>query len=318
MTPEVTSHPWSEESLFTKARLYVELMKTYTTDEWQFGFWSALSLELLARAALAHISPVLLADNKSWRNLAYALGEELTAKKFSPKSLSTGEVFSRLEELVPAFDEEIRGFCAEHTNRRNSELHSGELSFANLGTSEWLPRFYFACEVILKSMDKEFKNFFLDPAEAKQMVDSLKDAASSEVQKDINAHKQIWSNKDTSEQSTAFQQAMAWAIRKAGHRVSCPSCNSQALLQGKPSGAVTTEVSRGEVIQRQTLLPSSFECIACGLRITGFSKLSAGGLGNAFTGQSTYTAAEFFRLFTEDELEEARNEYPEYEPDFND
>lgn len=318
MTPAVTRHPWSEESLFTKARFYVELMETHTANEWQFGFWSALSLELLARAALAHISPVLLADNASWRNLAYALGESPTAKKFSPKSLPTREVFSRLAELVPGFNNEIHSFCANHTERRNSELHSGELSFAHLGTSEWLPQFYFACEEILKSMDKELKDLFSTPAEAKQIIDSLKDSAANEVTKDINAHKQVWSNKDNSEQSEASQQAMAWATRKAGHRVSCPSCNSQALLQGNPSGAVATKVRKDEVIQRQTLLPSSFECIACGLRITGFSKLSAGGLGNAFTKESTYTAADFFRLYTEDELEEARNEFPEYEPDFND
>ncbi len=90
--------------------------------------------------------------------------------------------------------------------------------------------------------------------------------------------------------------------------MNCPSCNSKALLQGIPSGTVTTEVSGEEVIQRQTLLPSSFKCIACGLHISGLSKLSACGLGNAFNEKSTYTAAEFFNLYTEDEL---------YEPDFN-
>ena len=71
------------------------------------------------------------------------------------------------------------------------------------------------------------------------------------------------------------------------------------------------------MVERQTLSPSSFECIACGLRISGFSKLSACGLGNAFSAKSTYTAAEFFGLYTEDELEDARNEPPPYEDDFN-
>ena len=65
------------------------------------------------------------------------------------------------------------------------------------------------------------------------------------------------------------------------------------------------------------MLPSSFECIACGLRISGLSKLSVCGLADAYTAKSTYSAAEFFSLYTEDELEEARNEMPEFEEDFN-
>ena len=65
------------------------------------------------------------------------------------------------------------------------------------------------------------------------------------------------------------------------------------------------------------MLPSSFECIACGLRISGISKLSACGLGDAFTKTSKLSVAEFFGLYTEDELEEARAERPP-EPDFND
>jgi len=81
---------------------------------------------------------------------------------------------------------------------------------------------------------------------------------------------------------------------------------------------VTTSIVEDEdVIQKQTMLPSAFECIACGLKISGFSKLSACGLGDAFSEKTIYTAAEFFNLHTEDELEDARNEMPEYEPDFN-
>ena len=73
-------------------------------------------------------------------------------------------------------------------------------------------------------------------------------------------------------------------------------------------------------MQKQTMLPSSFECIACKLKISGFSKLAACGLGDAFTATSTFSPAEFFGLYTEQELEEARAEGagPQWEPDFND
>lgn len=67
------------------------------------------------------------------------------------------------------------------------------------------------------------------------------------------------------------------------------------------------------------MLPSSFECVACGLKISDLSKLSACGPGDAFTATSTSSPAEFFGLHTEDELDEARavSYEPEWEPDFN-
>ena len=67
------------------------------------------------------------------------------------------------------------------------------------------------------------------------------------------------------------------------------------------------------------MLPSSFECTACGLRISGLSRLAACGLGDAFTATSTRSVAEFFGLHSDEELEEARAEAaePEYEEDFN-
>ena len=317
MSPPVVGHAWSEEALFAKAKFYVQSMESHTFNDWEHGFWSALGLECLLRAALAHISPVLLADNREWRNLAHALGKGPTVKKFTPRSLSTREVISRLAELCPAFSEEIRGFCAEHGERRNAELHSGEVVFAHLGTSVWLPKFYFACQGILKLMGKQMEDLFSKVEEAEQMVVSHNDAAASAVKQDIKAHKQVWSNKNDAEREAASLEARTWAMRHAGHRVSCPSCDSQALLQGSPNGAVKTTVVGDEVVQKQSQLPSSFECIACGLRITGFSKLSACGLGNAFTGTSTYRVADYFNLYTEDDLEEARYQTPEYEEDFN-
>lgn len=74
-----------------------------------------------------------------------------------------------------------------------------------------------------------------------------------------------------------------------------------------------------EIVQRQAMLPTSFECIACGLKIIGLSRLSACGLGDAFVSKSTFTPAEYFELYTEDDLAEAKEaSRPDFEMDFND
>jgi hypothetical protein len=301
-----TQHAWSSEALFNKALLYVGEMQRYIATDWQFGFWSSLSLEHLARAALANVSPMLLANGKDWRNIYYALGHPATAKRFTPISVTTNAVLSILGEVLSDFTEELIDFCATHCFRRNAELHSGEEVFVSLGTSEWLPKYYASCRVLLQSMGKGLEDLFDDPKTAEEMIASLQDIAAKAVARDIEAHKQIWQDKKPDEREASLAQAVAWATRRTGHRTKCPACGSPALIHGSSQGVVTTEVSEDVIVQRQTMLPSSFQCVACDLKISGLSKLSACGLGDAFTGTSTVSAADFFGLHTDEELEEAR------------
>lgn len=42
----------------------------------------------------------------------------------------------------------------------------------------------------------------------------------------------------------------------------CPPCNSPRLLDDDPIGTVYTSIEDDEVIQRQGMLPSKFECVA--------------------------------------------------------
>ena len=329
MTASIESHPWSRDACLEKARYYLQLMEDSTADEWQFGFWSALSLELLARAALAHISPSLLADSKDWRNIEYSLGRAPTAKRFTPRSISTTEVLARLKEIIPELNEEILGFCSQHADKRNAELHTGELAFASYKTSLWLSKFYLTCKVLLASMGQELSSFVRDADAAEELISSLSEAAAKAVTQDIAAYAKVWQDKTPEEKDEAALAATAWATRQSGHRVECPACKSQALVHGKPGGSVVSRLSEDEVEEKQSVIPASFECIACGLRIGGFSKLSACGLGDAFTSTSRYTPAEFFGLYSEDNLEEARSEGYEvgleegrgetsnFEPDWN-
>ena len=320
MSPQVAQHPWSAEALFNKTLVYVGEMERLTADDWRFGLWSSLSLELLARAAVANISPALLASGKDWRNVHYALGHPPSKKDFKPNSLLTREIFAMLNELLPEFNKESLDFCVLHCANRNAELHTGEERFAGLNRSEWLPKYYAACDVLLKSMGKTLNDLFDDPEAADQMILALKDTAAKAVEKDIDDCKKIWEQKSPSEQQQALAQAATWATRHSGHRVNCPACGSPALTKGTGWGTVSSEINddSGLIVQRQTMLPSSFECIACGLKITGFSKLSAHGLGDPFTDTTRTSAAEYFDLHTEEELEEARaSAEPEFEEDFN-
>jgi hypothetical protein len=319
LNANVTQHPWSADALFNKALLYVGEMERLTADDWRFGLWSSLSLELLARAALANISPTLLANGKDWRNINYALGNPSTKGGFKPVSEVMAEILLMLSESLPDFSKELHNFCALHCGHRNAELHTGEERFSGIKASEWLAKYYAACDVLLKSMGKTLDDLFDDPKTAQEMIQALQDTAAKAVGQEIHNHEQLWLQKSSDDQKIALAQATAWATRHAGHRSTCPACGSPAIVKGTGSGAVSTEIDDdGDIIQRQTMLPSSFECIACGLKIAGFSKLSACGLGETFTARSMSSAAEFFNLHTDEELEEALTlAEPDFEEDNN-
>lgn len=201
-----------------------------------------------------------------------APGRDPTQKKFTPTSISAKEVFTRLNELVPAYNKEMAGFCAEHADRRNSELHSGDLAFTSPAPSEWLPRFYLSCRLLLESMDRTLSDFVSDEHSAQAMIASFEDAAAKAVQQDINAHRQVWLNKDAEEQKNASLAAAAWATRQKGHRVPWPACDSPALLFGSPSGKVTTKIDADRVVQQQTMLPGHFHVVRVVWRLIPLSQ----------------------------------------------
>lgn len=252
MTAAPTQHAWSSEALFSKALLYVAEMERYTADDWQFGLWASLNLELIARACLSHISPTLLADGKEWRNIHHALGHPPTSLKFKPTSADISKALSILHEIVPEFTKELSDSCGKLCSLRNAELHSGEEAFAGLGTSSWLPQYYASCRVLLESMGKNLGDLFDDPKTAEDLITSLKDTAAKAVQQDIKAHKEIWEGKSSEEQAASLAQATSWASRHVGHRTKCPACDSPSLIHGSSHGPVTTDIGDDMVVQRQT------------------------------------------------------------------
>jgi hypothetical protein len=309
-TPQPLAHGWSKDALLAKAQRYAEVMLSHPQDDWRFAFWSTLLLELLARAALSNISPVLLADSKDWNNTYHALGFTPKATKFVPKSQDITSVLTRLREILSAFRPELEGFSIVHMSRRNEELHSGTSAFDGVSSSSWLPSFYEACEVLLQSIGSSLK-LFLGKDHAKvatAMIAASRDDAAKAVLKSVQAHKTVWENKKKEEQARLIAQAETWATRHEGHGVKCPACGSNALVFGLPSAAPLKSIKGDEITETQQFLPTKFECVACGLKISGYSQLNACGLGDTYKATVVYDAADYYA---------PQDEFPEYEPDYN-
>ena len=308
--PAEVPRVWDSGALAAKAQRYIEAMLEISRDSWQFGLLSSLALELLARAALSKISPALLADPADWNNLYYALGHTPTTKKFAPKSIIVTEALRRLNEILPEFDSELEGFCKIHIGRRNAELHSADASFDGVRQSAWLPTYYRSCSVLLESIGSSLEEFLGDNefVVAQKLIDAAADDTAKAVSGTIKSHQTVWSAKEEEERTQLARQASLWAIKHVGHRVQCPACGSIAIVTGEAISTPDMTLQDDVITERQQYLPSRFECIACGMKITGLSHLSAGGLGDAYTRTQMYDATEYYA--PEDEMQE-------WEPDYN-
>lgn len=305
------THPWSKDALFCKAQLYAQEMYKYPRVDWRFGLTSTFVLEFLARAALANISPTLLADSKDWHNLYYALGKTPKAQRFIPKSINISEVFLRLRDSIPTFTKELEGFAAQHINRRNEELHAGSTPFRDLSTN-WLGRFYETSDVLIKSFGEDLALLTgKDEANlAGHLIAASKDESAKTANKAIAIQKMAWTSKNEDDQNKLVAQASVWATRQAGHRVCCPACGNPALVSGDPISEPIRRLDGDLIIETQEYLPSRFECIACGLKIAGLSQLDACELSAIYKSTYTYDAAEYYTPVDEYQgFEDDNNEY---------
>jgi hypothetical protein len=289
------NHPWSRDALLAKAQRYAQEMLALSADEWKFGLTSTFVLEYLARAAVANISPALLAEHKDWNNIYFAIGRTPTAPKFVPRSLDVSAVFRNLRDIVPSFTPEQEGFAAQHLNRRNEELHTGATPFDGVRPG-WIAPFYQTCQILLESMGETLTLLFgkEHAKSAAQMISASLDQSAKAVIKSIAAHRTVWEGKGATEQKKANSQASTWAIRQVGHRVSCPACNNDALVAGTPISGPIKMLKGNLIVSKQQYLPAKFECVACQLKIAGLGQLTAAGLGAQYTQTNTFDAASYF------------------------
>lgn len=303
-------HSWSKDALLSKAQRFAEEMLKHPRDDWQFALWSTLVLELLGRAALARVSSALLAEAKDWNNLFFSLGFSPTANKFIPKSIDVTAVFSRLRAILPEFTTELEGFSVLHMTRRNEELHAGTTPFDSLNTGAWLPTYYQVCTVLVESLGEKL-DLLLGKDEASfavTIIGASRDESAKTVLKSIAAHKTAWEARGAPERAKYIQQASTWATRHEGHRVPCPSCNSDGVVTGTAIAAPLKNFSGEFIVETQQYLPSKFECVACQLKIAGLSQLAACGLGNTYKVTFTYDLAGYYA---------PNDDYAGYEEDNN-
>jgi hypothetical protein len=291
---------WERDPLWAKARLFFERAFEESGEEPLFGLWCSLGLELLARAAVASVSPTLLAEpDSAHRFLLQALnrGQE----KGPRKSIGTAQVLSLCQTLFPQFSEENKVAALALINRRNDELHTGSDAFQEYPSKVWLAGFYRTCRSLAEAMGETLESLFGDENAkmAKEILAEDQAQVKNRVLSLISAHQKVFLQKTTEEQQVASESAKTAGEQlshKRHHRVTCPSCKSVATVQGQPFGPENVTHRDGSIFVQQAVSPQSFACPACGLKLEGYAELDVAQLGGQYTRTSEYSPEEYYGL----------------------
>ena len=299
---------WSPESLYSKAKVFAQRAHNDSGQAALFGFWMSLSLELLARAALAHIHPVLLADPKEQDNIYYAFG---IVPKGVAKSISAKALFARCSVFVDNFTDKMSGHCLIMADRRNAELHSGAAAFEDIDSSKWLPATYEVIEILLNHMKRNFADLL--GADADVAVTVLKDRRDSikrEVQEKLSEARKYFDSLQSEIQSGRSDRAkvtLAPWVKANGLRkmCQCPACTRLAGMSGETVGRspVRIDENSGRITREVRVLPNVLVCPSCRLELNGYQEINEAGLGAIYTIEQQEDPIEFFGIIPEEHVD---------------
>jgi hypothetical protein len=312
---------WDDDVLWEKTKLYLARASREEQEGVLFPFWSILALELLARTVLASVHPALLADPQAGSNLLYAFGFGQPERL---RSIPAATVFRRCARVVEDFtDGDVNGAIGL-IDLRNEELHSGGTPFAGLKTGVWLPDYYRLCEILLRHLGKELEDLFSEEeAEAaRAMVAAAAEALESEVKAYIAEVRAAFEELDREEQDRRLalgariiddRAEKAVAAADLGMIVECPACGGKAWVSGEFVRAGEPQAGEEFIVQEIVKIPTALECPACGITLSGHSRMHAIGHGGFFTGQVHEDPASFYNIeFDISDIDLAEL----YEPDY--
>jgi hypothetical protein len=309
---------WSHNKLWEKSKEFINRgLEVEDRNSSLFPFWCSLSLELLARSALAKIHSSLLADmTKSDDSILYACG--IPSVK-SPKSIDTKSVFLRCKRVIERFTENDCKFCMTFMEKRNEELHTGGKPFEEWPYSEWLPEFSRISLILLEFVDKSLEDFWgSEEAETQtKIINALNENKKKEAFDIVKEQKKKFSNQTIDERLKKIKNSKVlrkqdYQSETIGRDIECPACEGAARLLGELIKSSAPKDDNGELVQQHTYLPKKLICYSCNLSLDGYNLLHGIELGATFQKRDVLDPVEYYDIdlqeyFAESQYDEDRD-----------
>lgn len=301
---------WNHLELWTKSKLYMSRALVEGPDNELYAFWASLSLELLAKAVLAKIHPVLVADPADGRSILYACGINTgLSQPKRPKSIPAHTLFARCILCCKNFTSEDEAFCLTLAERRNSELHSAELGFAGYSSSLWLARYFTVATKLLKQFGKPLDEFLGSSAQAtaaRRMIKGEEASRKAAVLKRVASAKKSYAKLSSLVRIRRIAESkvtLAQLAADANKLDKCPACLNDCCILGSRITTGDPRLDGDEILIRASYLPESMKCLVCLLNLKGHQELHIVSKGGQYSVDEVYDAAEYYAPEYEPEME---------------
>lgn len=286
------SAPYDYEALWLKAKLFLnramEEGEPRSFDE--RALWASLALELLAKAALARVSPLLIAEpSEDGTNLLIASGLVEGDARFT--SVRAKTVYSRCHKAFKPFNDSE---ASKITQARNEYLHGSAAGFTSIPPHAWWPRYWTLAVILVNALERD-----------------IEDLVGSDRGSTVEAH--LDQNKKNIEHRTEMlierakqrraqylagtlpaRVAADWTPGQnltAGLRysesVTCPACGEWGTIEGDEAEDVEVRYEQlaqddFDVAVDVTASSEYFSCPSCGLVLDNYQLLDQAGFDATF------------------------------------
>lgn len=288
------SEPYDYEALWMKAKLFLNRAMddgpTRTPEEQML--WAALALELLAKAALAKVSPLLVAEpTESGNNLLIAVGLAPKTRNAKFTTVAAKTLFIRCERA-------FRPFSAEEAQRivhaRNEYLHGTDIGFMSIPVDNWWSRYWALATTLVTALDRELYDLLgsRDSIAEDYLAQNSRNIE-SQVEALVQRARQRHGQKSGGHLSVRVGAEMDLHSDPKAHLAYgvptvCPACGSSTgWLEG--DNVVEAEVVRpdesnglGEAVRHLTIAADYFSCSACRLVLRDYEFIEHAGLDSGF------------------------------------
>lgn len=285
--------PYDNEALWMKARLFINHAmddEPRTFDEQ--ALWAALSLELLAKAALSKRSPLLIASpTEEGDNLLIASGLMEGDARF--KSIPAHTLYSRCAKAFKPFSEKD---AKAITGARNEYLHGASARFSPIPSDAWWPRFWSQAVILINALDKSLELFvgYERRALVEKHLEKNRQNVTDRVEMLISRASQRLAMKRSGQMTEAaakeFSSQVALVAGYAhAESETCPACQSVGTLEGEdiismdelPDEPLYHE---GDDMIQVEIVAEHFSCSTCRLVLDGNTYVTQAGLPDTFIG----------------------------------
>lgn len=288
--------PYDHVALWNKAKVFLNraMDKEPERSFDEQALWASAALELLGKAALSRVSPLLIADPTE-EGLNILIASKLIEGNAKFTSVSAGTIFKRCGRAFRPFSADD---AQDFANARNEYLHGPGLNVMTLPPHAWWPRYWSLAAVLVTAQDRELEEL-VGPDRTSEVLSYLEQNTKNVEQRTealISRAKQRLTLYRSKQLPVKIQ--MEWDTipdltlgMTYSTPAQCPACGSSGTAEGEDSSAadyryeVEYDEEEGPIgMWAEITVPIDyFSCPTCHLVLDRYEMVVEAGMTETFT-----------------------------------